>query len=112
MNENSPLPPLGGATCPNCGAAQDANAPYCTNCGAPMQAATSPGSLSQTGKTLATLALGCGALLFGGLGGCLALIGVMGGSFSTDWPYVLVAIVVLLAAAACIWGISRVQSKK
>ena len=110
MNELPPLPPPSGSICPNCGAAQSANVAFCTNCGAPLQAATS--GASQTVKTLASVALGCGALAFGGLGGCLALIGVMGGNFSTDWPYFASGLAALLVTAAFVWGISRVQRRK
>ena len=109
MTENSV--PSGSITCPNCGAAQSRGVAFCANCGAPLQAATS-GAGAQTAKTLVSLALGCGAFIFGGLGGCLALIGVMGGDFSADWPYFAFGVAAVLVAAALVWIIIRVQRKK
>lgn len=109
MNPSS-LPP-DGITCPNCGAAQSASVAFCANCGAPLQAATA-GRASQTAKTLVSLALGFGAFIFGGLGGCLALIGVMGGNFSTDWPFFACGVAAVGLAVGCIWGILRVQKRK
>ena len=111
MNEKPPLPPPSGVTCPNCGAGQDAGVAYCSNCGAPLQAATSGGP-SQTFKTLATLGLGCGVLFFGSLGGCLALLGAFSGNLSAEWPALAFGVAALLLAAACVWGIMRVQRKK
>lgn len=107
MNEtNSPLPPSGGAICPNCGATQNAGAPYCTSCGAELRPAT-PGPYSQSSKIIVSIALGFGALLFGAIGGCFALLG--GGGFELAFaPFIIVP---ALAAIGCIWGIFRVLRK-
>lgn len=109
MNENTPpLPQPSGATCPNCGTAQSASALYCSNCGAPMNAATPPGSLSQTSKTIASIALGCGALMFGAIGGCFALMGAGEGLGAIS----LLIAIPALAALACLVGIFLVVRKK
>ena len=109
MNENSPLPQPSGATCPNCGAAQNAGVPYCANCGAPMRAAT-PSYLSSSSKTLISLALGFGALMFGAIGGCFVFLGGLDTSTFNLWGLVLVGVPILLALA-CIWGIFKVRRK-
>ena len=110
MNETPPLPQPSGATCANCGAAQNANAPYCTNCGAPMQAATPSGSLSSASKIIMSIALGFGALMFGAVGACFVFLGGIEGG-TMDWTYLLFVGVPVVAAIACIWGIFRVQRK-
>ena len=111
MNEISPLPQPGGATCPNCGAAQNAGAPYCTNCGAEMRVPT-PSSLSKSSATILTIVLALGALMFGAIGGCFVLVSRVGGGGGFNLTLALFIGVPLLAALACIWGIFRVQSKK
>lgn len=111
MSEKPPLPPPNGSICPNCGAGQGTNVAFCTNCGAPLQAATS-GAGAGAGKILISLALAFGAVIFGALGGCIALIGVMGGNFLTDWPYFVVGVAAVLAAIGCVWGLSRMQRRK
>lgn len=109
MNETPPLPQPSGATCPNCGAAQSASVPYCTHCGAPMGTAT-PGTLSSASKTIISIALGFGALMFGAVGACFVFLGGIEGG-SMDWTFLLFVGVPVLAALACIWGIFKVQSK-
>ena len=109
MNETPPLPQPGGATCPNCGAAQSADVAYCSNCGAPMTAAT-PSYLSPSSKLIISLALGFGALLFGALGGCFALMGGLDTSSFNLLGLVFVGVPILLALA-CIWGIFKVRSR-
>ena len=111
MNENLHLPQPSGATCSNCGAAQAADSPYCTNCGAPLRVAKPNSSAF---KTVLSIALVFGALGLGALGGCLALIGVMGGDLSTasDRIFLGLALAALVAAAACVWGIFWVQRNK
>ena len=106
MNEISPLPPPSGKTCPNCGAAQDANAPYCTNCGAPLRAATAPGSLSQSAKIISSLALGCGALMFGACGGCFIMLG-LGDASGLGWLTIAVTALGVLAFLAGIFFVLR-----
>ena len=107
MNDPAPLPQPSGATCPNCGAAQSADAPYCTNCGAPLRAAAS-GSMSGGAKTIASCALFFGALVFGGVGGCFALLG---GAEGFDSAFALFIIVPALACLACLVGIFLVLRK-
>ena len=111
MNENTPpLPQPSGATCPNCGAAQDDKAPFCTHCGAPLQAAT-PSKLSSGSKLALSLSLGCGALVFGAVGGCFAFLGRIEGGNSFDPAILLFVGVPALLALACIWGIFKIQRK-
>ena len=109
MSENTPpLPQPSGATCPNCGAAQEAKAPFCTNCGALLQAATPSSSLSSVSKMWLSAGLGCGALLFGAVGGCFAFLGrIEGGSY--DPTFLLFIGVPFLLVIACIWGIFKIQ---
>lgn len=110
MNEsNFPLPQPGGTTCSNCGAAQDASAPYCTNCGAPMSA-NAPSSMSSSSKLIVSFALGFGALLFGAVGGCFVFLGGFDSS-SINLLELLLVGAPLLAALACIWGIFKIQRK-
>ena len=66
--------------------------------------------MSQTGKVIASLALGCGALIFGGFGGCLVFLGNIGDGSPGPTFYVLVGVAALLTLA-CIWGIFRIQRK-
>lgn len=110
MNETPPLPQPGGATYANCGAAQNANTPYCTNCGAPMRAATS-GTLSSASKIIISIALGFGALMFGAVGACFVFLGGIEGGNRFDPTILLFVGVPTLLALACIWGIFRVQRK-
>ena len=81
MHKNTPpLPQPAGATCSNCGAAQSVSAPFCTACGAARRAATA--GLSTGAKVISSLALGCGALFFGALGGCFFLMGADNGGIT------------------------------
>ena len=107
MNDASPLPQPSGATCRNCGAAQSSDAPYCTQCGAPLRAAAS-GSMSGVAKAIAACALFFGAMVFGGIGGCFALVG---GSNSFDSTFALFIIVPALACVACLVGFFLVLRK-
>ncbi len=106
MNETPPLPQPGGATCPNCGAAQDANARLCTNCGAPLQAVTAPAGLSKTAKVVSSLALGCGALFFGAFGGCFIMLG-LGDASGLGWLTIAVTVLGVLAFLVGIFFVLR-----
>ena len=107
MNENPPLPQPSGATCPNCGAAQNAGVTYCTNCGVPLFPATKTG-LSQTVKTVLSVVLSLAALGFGAFGSCFALLGALGGA---DKSLLGIGIGALIAAAACVWAIVSIQRR-
>ena len=102
----TPLPQPSGATCPNCGAAQEANAPRCTNCGAPLQAATASAGLSTGAKVVASLALGCGALLFGAFGGCFIMLG-LGDASGLGWVTIAVTVLGVLAFLVGIFFVLR-----
>ena len=106
---NAPIPPPTPPqkTCPNCGSMQLATAPYCTNCGAPLQAPKS--STSNATKIIVSLALGVGALMFGAVGACFIWIGV--GSTGFDPTFVLMVGVPALAALGCLVGIFLILRK-
>lgn len=108
MNETPPLPQPSGATCPNCGAAQSASTKLCTNCGMGLRAATPSGSLSQSAKIISSLALGCGALMFGVLGGCFMMLG-LGDTSGLGW---LTFAITALGVLGFLVGIFLILRKK
>lgn len=75
MNE-TPNPPQ---TCPNCGAVLEDNPPYCPSCGASLLPATAPAGVGIARTCLGVFLLLC-ALPLGAFGGCMALLGVGGGT--------------------------------
>ena len=107
----SPLPQPGGLTCPNCGASQATGTVYCTNCGAAL-AATSPSGSFSTLKIVASILLALAALGLGGFGSCMALIVLVSGFNSADAGFWAMAIVPLLGAAGCVWGIFALNKKR
>ena len=106
MNETPPLPQPSGATCSNCGAAQDTGVPYCTNCGAPMRAVKPAAGLSKTAKVVSSIALGCGALFFGAIGGCFILLG-LGDASGLGWLTIGVTATIVLGFFVGIFFVLR-----
>ena len=116
MSELPPLPPPSGATCPNCGAAQDIKAPFCTNCGAPLRSAQ-PSFARKALKFILTLLLSLLSVGIGAFGACAGLIAVIGnadssgayGSGATNLQFVLWGAGVIGAIALCGWLIILVN---
>ena len=118
MNEPPPLPPPSGSICPNCGAAQNAKAPFCTNCGAPLQSA--PQSFARKAlKWILTLALSLAAVAIGALGACAGIIAMIGnadpsgayGSGASGTQLFFWAVAVIAAIALCGWLIRLINQK-
>ena len=117
MNENlPPLPPPMGATCPNCGAAQTADARICARCGAPMQSAK-PSLGRKVLKWVLTTLLSLTAVGFGAFGACAGVIAMIGnsdpsgayGSGATNAQFFMWGVVVVGAIALCGWLIGVIN---
>ena len=118
MNETPPLPPPSGATCPNCGAPQAADAAICTNCGAALQSAK-PSLGRKILKWVITTTLSLIAVGIGAFGACAGFIAVIGnsdpsgayGSGATNLQFFGWAVLIIGALVLCAWLI-RVVNKK
>ena len=105
-----PLPQPSGVTCFNCGAALPAGTTRCSNCGA-LLARPRVGGLSPGLKVVASVLLALAALGLGAFGSCAALFAVMGGELSADGTLAAAAAGALIAAAACVWAIFKINKK-
>lgn len=107
----TPLPNPSPYTCRNCGHSLEEWRDYCPNCGAPMRARP-----SSVGGVLGSIFLGCGALAFGASGGCFLLFGAIargeGSTFGEAGGLFGLGAVLVLFAAACIWGIVRINRRR
>ncbi len=106
MNE-PPIPQPHRFTCPRCGFGFDQNASFCPNCGNPLTPNSSASSLKIVGQIFLALT----ALCSGGFGGCIILIFGLDGARG-DAGAILVGVIPLLIAVACIWGIFRLARRK
>ncbi|HEX9998525.1 MAG TPA: zinc ribbon domain-containing protein [Abditibacterium sp.] len=106
-----PLAQPSAQTCPQCGAALDSTPNFCPNCGAAL-GASDHGSAAWT--IVLQILLGLGAVGIGAFGACFILVGGIGlssSSFSEGAPMIGIGAVALGIAAACIWGIIRLNRR-
>ena len=71
-----------------------------------------PNSGTSSWKIVAQVFLALFALCSGGFGGCIFLLFGLGGAQSADMGGLLMGVVPLLIAAACVWGIFRLAKRK
>ena len=105
-----PTPPVTNPTpytCPQCGAGLGERAEFCPHCGARLQLAAA----TSAGWFASNIALGLGALIFGGVGACSgqAAISAFGAS-TADYirPVVLgISVPILIFGVVCAWLCGR-----
>lgn len=116
MNENPPLPPPSGVTCPNCGAAQSTSVAFCNQCGAALPPKKSKSTLALLGKIIVTFVLLTGALGLGAFGACFMLIGGIGGGSSAtnsnSGAFVMLGFAALLGILGVAWIVFWARREK
>lgn len=107
---NPPLPQPAAQTCSQCGSAVDGNSGFCPHCGAALGVKRGVSVWNQLLQVVLAL-VGLGA---GSFGACFVLLGGLGiaGNTWKDWlPVVGAGAVGIAIAAACIWGIVRINKR-